>query len=155
MQLARRYPERAIYLQGTSVAGMAYMSSAMHRADSTGLPDPRHRAERLGDLVVASALLLFTLPLMTIVAIAIKCDSRGPIFCWEERVDLRGRRFSAFKFRSTVQRQPVGPGIEPEVTFVGGIIRFLRIDNLPQLINVLRGEMTCIVGGSDHLFFLE
>jgi lipopolysaccharide/colanic/teichoic acid biosynthesis glycosyltransferase len=127
----------------------------MRRTDPTRLPDPRHRAIRSGDLVVASVLFLITLPLMILVAIAIKCDSRGPIFSREERLYPRGYRFFALKFRSTVHEERPSRGVEPEVTFVGGIMRFLRIDNLPQLVNVVRGEMTCVASDPDHLFFLE
>jgi lipopolysaccharide/colanic/teichoic acid biosynthesis glycosyltransferase len=108
-------------------------------------------AARVSDRLVAGMLLLVTLPLMVLTAIAIKCDSRGPVFAREERRDPRGRRFFALKFRSTVE---TSAGLEV-VTFVGSIIRLLRIDNLPQLINVLRGEMTCVVDDPDYLFFLD
>lgn len=107
------------------------------------------------DIVLAGILLVIILPLMIITAIAIKCDSRGPVLLREERRDLRGRRFFAFKFRSTVYRRvPMWP-VDPQVTFVGSIIRFLSVDKLPQLINVLRGEMTCVPGDPEYLFFLE
>jgi len=111
--------------------------------------------ERLIDLVIACCLIILLMPLMTVAAIAIKCDSRGPILVWEKRTPRQGRQFWALKFRCAVRRASVGPYDEPEVTFVGGIIRFLRIDNLPQLANVLRGEMTCLPADPGHLFFLE
>lgn len=95
------------------------------------------------------------MPLMVMTAIAIKCDSRGPVLVREERHDLRGRRFFAFRFRSTVYRSASILRVDPHVTFVGSIIRFLGIDRLPQLINVLRGEMTCVPGDPEYLFFLE
>jgi hypothetical protein len=111
------------------------------------LPWPSDRAGRLADLLLACMLAVITFPLMVFVAIAITCNSRGPIFSSEERVDASGRRFSALKFRTTVQSCTRGPA--SELTFVGGIIWHLRIDNLPQLVNVLRGEMSCIKGSSD------
>lgn len=104
------------------------------------------------DLVLASVLLLVTLPLAILVAIAIKLDSRGPILVREPRVDRRGRRFFALKFRITGDSGSPG---NADITFVGSIIHFLRIDNLPQLINVLRGEMTCMIGAPDTPCFLD
>src|ERR1700683_4967183 len=61
------------------------------------------RTKRVGDLVVACALIVFTLPLMAIVALAIKCDSAGPAFYLQERVGLAGRRFMLLKFRSMAE----------------------------------------------------
>ena len=73
----------------------------------------------------------------------------------EERRDPRGRRFFAFKFRSIVYLNASISASQLEVTFVGSVIRFVSIDKLPQLINVLRGEMTCVPGDAEYLFFLE
>src|SRR5215468_10789867 len=64
-------------------------------------------ARRIGDLITACALILFTLPLMAIVAVAIKCESRGPVFYRQERVGLRGTRFWIMKFRSMVENAEV------------------------------------------------
>jgi lipopolysaccharide/colanic/teichoic acid biosynthesis glycosyltransferase len=111
---------------------------------------------RVSDRLIASVVLLVTLPLMALTAIAIKCDSRGPVLVREERRDPCGRRFFAIKFRSTVDTGgPPVRRVAQQTTFVGSIIRYLRIDNLPQLFNVLRGEMTCVAGDPDYLFFLE
>ena len=110
--------------------------------------------ERFGDLVIACGLIVLLLPLMLIVTIAVKCDSRGPVLVWEFRRRPPGSDFWALKFRCTVHGAD-GRYPEPEATFVGGIIRYLRIDNLPQLVNVLRGEMTCLPADPEHQFFLE
>ena len=111
--------------------------------------------ERFADYVITCGLIVLLLPLMVVVAIAIKCDSRGPILIWELRRRPPGREFWALKFRCTMFEARNRPYTEPEATFVGGIIRYLRIDNLPQLVNVLRGEMTCLPADPDHQFFLE
>ena len=111
--------------------------------------------ERFGDLLIACCLTVLLLPLMIVVAIAIKCDSRGPILVWELRRRPPGCDFWALKFRCTVQGARGRRFIEPEATFVGGVIRYLRIDNLPQLVNVLRGEMTSLPADPDYQFFLE
>jgi len=110
---------------------------------------------RLGDIVTASTLLFITLPLMAIVAIGIKCDSKGPVFVREQRVDQRGHRFLALRFRVMAYQEQPAPLGHPEVTFVGSLLRSLRIDSLPQLVNVLRGAMTCDAGNQWRLFFLE
>ena len=107
-------------------------------------------AKRITDLVVAIFLLVLTAPLMLLVAIAIRYDSPGAILYKQERVGYRGRRFQVLKFRSMVTNAEKG-GIaiwateqDPRVTRVGRFIRLMRIDELPQLINVIRGEMSMV-----------
>src|ERR1700730_13789324 len=78
-------------------------------------PGLRVRVRRLGDLAAACALIAFTLPLMTIVAIAIKCDSPGPVFERQQCVGIGGRRFAALSFRTTLHaaEDATSPGTEP------------------------------------------
>ena len=104
---------------------------------------------RGGDILLGLALLLFTLPLMLLTALAIRLDSPGPVFYRQQRIGLHGCRFTLFKFRSMVMnaeaRGPVwAASHDPRVTRVGAVIRLTRIDELPQLANVLRGEMSLI-----------
>jgi polysaccharide biosynthesis protein PslA len=132
----------------------------MADAHLTQTPRPRDGWGHIGDLVIAGALVALTLPLTAIIALAIKCDSRGPVFIWEECVDARGRRFAALKFRTAAHDSDLGSVIRladvvESVTGVGWVLRYTRMDRLPQLINVLRGEMTCIKAGADRPFFLE
>ena len=110
---------------------------------------------RLGDFMVACGLIVLALPLMIVVAIAVKCDSSGPVFVWVPRTGPLGRQFLALRFRITGYELGAYTDATPEFTFVGGIIQALRLDLLPQLVNVLRGEMTCFPGDPDRLFFLE
>jgi lipopolysaccharide/colanic/teichoic acid biosynthesis glycosyltransferase len=118
-------------------------------------------AKRMVDFVIAGALIVFTLPLMAIVAIAIKCDSPGPVFYREERVDTRDGRFSALKFRSTIRCSGLHARLirdaeqEVRVTRVGRFLRYTGIEQLPQLINMLRGEMTCFGAGPERPYFLD
>jgi len=114
------------------------------RARSTGRP-----TERIANWVVASALLVLTIPLIILVAIAIKCDSDGPIFVQRRRV-ARGRQYVAFKFRTTLYGSRGG-----RPTRVGRFIRHMHLEDLPQLINVFRGEMSCINPRPDRPFFLD
>jgi exopolysaccharide biosynthesis polyprenyl glycosylphosphotransferase len=131
--------------------------------DSLGLVRPwsGERTKRIGDLIVACGLIAFTLPLMAIVAVAIKCNSRGPVFYRQERVGLGGRHFMVRKFRSMVadaevSGQPVWAAQQDaRITAVGRIIRRLRIDELPQLLNVLRGEMSMVGPRPERPYFVE
>jgi lipopolysaccharide/colanic/teichoic acid biosynthesis glycosyltransferase len=104
-------------------------------------------ARRLGDLAAACALIALTLPLMAIVAIAIKCDSPGPLFERRQCVGIGGRRFDALSFRTTlhaVKDAELAWRRGPQMTRVGRYLRYTRVDDLPQLFNVLRGEMSII-----------
>jgi exopolysaccharide biosynthesis polyprenyl glycosylphosphotransferase len=105
--------------------------------------------QRLTDIVLSLALLALTLPLMLLTAVLIRLDSPGPVLYRQERVGLYGRRFTLLKFRSmrtdAEARGPVWAAQrDPRVTRVGAFIRMVRIDELPQLINVLRGQMSFI-----------
>jgi len=122
---------------------------------------PRARtAKRLMDATLASCALLVASPLFAVIAVAIKIDSPGPVFFRQERTGRAGRPFSIFKFRSMTadawhqrhliaqQNQVDGPLFkmesDPRVTRVGALIRKTSLDELPQLINVVRGEMSLV-----------
>ena len=103
-------------------------------------------ARRLGDIVVSLLLLIATLPVMALTAALIRLESPGPVLYRQERVGLHGRVFTLLKFRSMqIDAEARGPAWaaqrDPRVTRVGAFIRRMRIDELPQLINVLKGEM--------------
>jgi lipopolysaccharide/colanic/teichoic acid biosynthesis glycosyltransferase len=100
---------------------------------------------RLADFVIASVLLAITLPLMIIVALAIKVESAGPILDRQSCSGRGGRRFQMLKFRTTVlDPEHATPAWARKTTEVGQFLRPTRIESLPQLINVLRGEMSII-----------
>lgn len=117
-------------------------------------------AKRAVDIAVSAVLLLGALPVLAFVALAIKLDSPGPVFFSQERAGFRGRSFRMIKFRSMVEDAEArldevaaaneADGLlfkikaDPRVTRVGRFIRKLSIDELPQLINVLRGEMSLV-----------
>ncbi len=109
----------------------------------------RRAAKRLMDVVGASAALVLLSPLMLLTAILIKLDSPGPVFYVQERMGLDARPFPMLKFRSMRQdAEATGPGWtrpnDPRVTRLGSILRRLNVDELPQLINVLLGEMSLV-----------
>jgi len=111
--------------------------------------------------VVAGALLVLTLPLMAIVALSIKLDSPGPVFSRKERVGLGGCRYTALEFRTMAHDgEPDGRFIrgarrEAHFTRVGWFLWYTRVEKLPQLINVLNGEMSCIGASPERPYFLS
>jgi lipopolysaccharide/colanic/teichoic acid biosynthesis glycosyltransferase len=105
--------------------------------------------KRLADLLLATALLLITAPFVLLAAMMIWLDDRGPIFYVQQRTGWLGKPFRVLKLR-TMRVQPIDapatwttPG-DQRITPVGGVLRRLRIDELPQLLNVLNGEMSLI-----------
>jgi lipopolysaccharide/colanic/teichoic acid biosynthesis glycosyltransferase len=101
------------------------------------------------DILVSLVGLICLFPLLLLAAVLIKLDSRGPIFFRQERIGMRFRPFQILKFRTMVQNsiaggQSITVGDDPRITRVGWFLRKTKIDELPQLINVLRGEMTFV-----------
>jgi len=107
--------------------------------------DAEMRFRRLGDCVIASVILAFAAPLMLTVALVIKLESTGPILERRENISRGGRRFRMLKFRTVTHdpRHTTAAWARPP-TRVGAFLRYTRIDDLPQLINVLRGEMSIL-----------
>lgn len=107
------------------------------------------------DIIIASLLLVFCTPLMIFIAILIKIDSRGPILFKQERFGLNKEVIKVIKFRTMQVNRADASGAErtvrddPRVTRIGRVLRPLSLDELPQLINVLRGEMS-LVGPRPH-----
>jgi exopolysaccharide biosynthesis polyprenyl glycosylphosphotransferase len=117
-------------------------------------------AKRVFDVVVSGLLILVGTPLWALIAVAVKLDSRGPVFYRDRRVGLRESEFGMFKFRSMyADADALQAGLEssneasgplfkikddPRVTRVGRILRRYSIDELPQLLNVVRGEMSLV-----------
>lgn len=104
--------------------------------------------KRLFDLVVASVGVLILLPLFLIVGIAIKIEDAGPVFYRQERVGYRGKHFRIWKFRTmVVDADKYGlltVGQDSRITKVGYWLRKTKIDELPQLFNVIAGEMSLV-----------
>lgn len=106
--------------------------------------------KRYLDIVLASVALALAWPIMAITALAIKLDSPGPVIFKQKRLGYHGREFDFYKFRSmVVNAEHTGSGVysdknDARVTRVGRIIRATSIDELPQLVNILRGDMSCI-----------
>jgi exopolysaccharide biosynthesis polyprenyl glycosylphosphotransferase len=107
-------------------------------------------SKRIFDFLVSLAALVFFLPLLALTALVLKIDSAGPVFYRQTRVGLDGRIFRMIKYRTMVQNAeketgPIwSPRNDPRVTRVGRVLRKLSIDELPQLLNVLRGDMSLV-----------
>ncbi|MCI8376574.1 MAG: sugar transferase [Lachnospiraceae bacterium] len=105
--------------------------------------------KRVFDMVVSLILLILLSPVFLILAVAIKIDSKGPVFYRQVRVTQYGRKFRIHKFRSMINRADekgslVTVGNDSRITRVGRLIRDKRLDELPQLIDVLQGNMSFV-----------
>ena len=105
--------------------------------------------KRAFDILVSLAGLIVLLPLLLLVATAIKLDSSGPVFFRQWRVGRRFRRFGIYKFRTMIDDAfdrglPITVGQDSRITRVGKILRKTKIDELPQLLNVLKGDMSLV-----------
>ncbi len=136
-----------------------YASSARQRVlaieiQRAPLSAPERFVKRVMDLVIASLALVFFLPIMALTAIAIRLDSPGPVIFRQFRKGFNGKQFMMLKFR-TMTVQENGPAVvqatrdDPRVTSIGRLLRSASIDELPQLFNVLKGDMS-LIGPRPH-----
>lgn len=105
--------------------------------------------KRVTDILISIITLILFFPLLLIAVVAIKLDSEGPIFFLHERTGFNGKPFKMIKFRGMVNNAlSVGPELtqpnDPRITRVGKILRRTSLDEIPQVINVLKGEMSII-----------
>lgn len=102
------------------------------------------------DFILAIIAILLLLPLLIIISLAIKLDTKGPVFFRQARLGRNGKVFYIFKFRSMVSdqssfRKPLKIyEDDPRITAIGSLVRKTSLDELPQLINIVRGEMSFI-----------
>jgi exopolysaccharide biosynthesis polyprenyl glycosylphosphotransferase len=119
------------------------------------------RLQRLCDLAIGTAMLVLLLPLMALIALAVRIDSPGPALYRQPRVGRFGTTFTLLKFRSMVVDAEAGSGPlwarqqDPRITRIGRFIRATRIDELPQLANVIRGDMSLVGPRPERPHFVE
>lgn len=125
------------------------------------MPEWEKKLKRISDVVVSFLILVLTLPMSFFVAVAIKLDSKGPVLFKQERIGMNGKKFKIYKFRSMYQDAEKNTGPvwstknDPRVTRVGKILRKLRIDEIPQFVNVLKGEMSLVGPRPERPYFVE
>ena len=105
--------------------------------------------KRLTDLLFSLTILIISSPVLIIAALAIKIDSKGPIFFIQERTGFKGKPFKMIKLRGMVfDALKIGPELtqkdDPRITRVGKLLRRTSVDEIPQVINVLKGEMSIV-----------
>jgi exopolysaccharide biosynthesis polyprenyl glycosylphosphotransferase len=135
-------PSGAINTDATSAADIQTAAGLMNSPQTT-------RVKRFFDILFSLGLIVFMAPLLVLTAIAIKLDSNGPLLYRQRRVGFGGKEFEVFKFRSMVtDAETNGPQYasinDARITRVGHFIRKFRIDEIPQTINVLKGDMSFV-----------
>ncbi len=152
----------ASYAPALSVRGMALGDATVLEVDVPRVCAPWARRTKRGfDILVASIALVFASPVLALAAIAICLEGRGPIVYSQPRVGLNGKQFRIYKLRSMrvdaeARSGPVwAVSGDARVTRVGRILRRTSIDELPQLINVLRGEMSIVGPRPERPLFVE
>ena len=117
--------------------------------------------KRLMDIVGSLVGIVLTSPIMLICAVAVKATSKGPVVFKQERVGLHGKHFSMYKFRSMEQQKPSEEQKawtvknDPRVTNVGKIMRKTSLDELPQLFNILKGDMSLVGPRPERPLFVD
>lgn len=146
-----------VYERLTGRSSIRYLRDAVFEK----IEPPRYAvlAKRVGEVLLITGLLPLVIPLMGITALAIRLESPGPVLFWQERVGLAGKPFLLVKFRSMRRGADLdGPKFasarDGRVTRVGRFIRKFRIDELPQLYNVLRGEMSLVGPRPEQVSFV-
>lgn len=125
------------------------------------MPEWEKRLKRVLDIIVSIIILVFTSPILLLTALAIKLESKGGIFFKQERCGLNGTTFKMIKFRSMFAdaEKKTGPiwstKNDPRITKVGRLIRTIRIDEVPQMVNVLKGEMSLVGPRPERPFFVD
>jgi exopolysaccharide biosynthesis polyprenyl glycosylphosphotransferase len=168
-KLISRLQKRGVHIQLSSgvlgihhrrlrAAPIAYQP--IYYLEAPGLNSSQVAVKRVIDLIVASLLLVVALPVMLVIAALVKLGDRGPVFFKQVRVGRHGESFGLLKFRTMVpnaearlkelqaHNERVGPLFkmdhDPRITRVGRFLRLTSLDELPQLINVLKGEMSLV-----------
>ncbi len=117
--------------------------------------------KRIIDIIGSLAGIIITSPIMLISAIAVKCSSPGPVIFQQERIGLHNKSFHMYKFRSMEQQSPTEEKKawtvknDPRVTRVGRVLRRTSLDELPQLFNILKGDMSLVGPRPERPLFVE
>ncbi len=158
---ARIFTEAAFFERHLGQIDLQTFDGTIGRQGEAGGGRLYDGTKRALDIAVAAGLLLLTLPVMVVTAILIRLDSPGPVFYTQERTGRDGRPFQLFKFRSMITDAEADGAPrwarhhDSRITRVGAFIRSTRIDELPQLINVLLGSMSMVGPRPERPLFVE
>ncbi|MEJ5351264.1 MAG: sugar transferase [Melioribacteraceae bacterium] len=125
------------------------------------MPEWEKKLKRLMDIVLSLIMLIVTSPVTILAAIAIKLESEGPVFYKQERMGMNGKIFKIIKFRTMIKdaEKHTGPvwskKDDPRITKVGRILRKIRLDEIPQAINILKGDMSFVGPRPERPYFVE
>ncbi len=142
-------------LQTSNVMGLPLID--VHNGQ---LPGWQHNFKRLTDLVITTISLVLLLPVMVYTALRVRFSSSGPLFYRQERIGMKGKPFIIWKFRSMVANAEAdGPQLssdyDPRITKWGRVMRKWRLDELPQLWNILKGEMSLVGPRPERKFYVD
>jgi sugar transferase (PEP-CTERM system associated) len=163
MKGVRVYDMQAVYEKVTGKLPVSHLREGwLAYAEMHGTEEGVYKikVKRVISFLGALFLILVTLPVSVVVMAAIKMESKGPVFFRQKRVGFRGEVFEVVKFRSMVDDAESNGAVwasenDPRVTKVGKVIRKLRIDELPQLWNVIKGEMSIVGPRPERPEFVE
>ncbi|MEW6702552.1 MAG: sugar transferase, partial [Bacteroidota bacterium] len=125
------------------------------------MPEWEKKIKRLLDIILSFMLIIITSPVTILAALAIRLDSKGPIFYKQKRMGMNGKIFKMVKFRTMIAdaEKHTGPvwssKDDPRITRAGKFIRKARIDEIPQVLNVLKGDMSFVGPRPERPFFVE
>lgn len=166
--IARLYPLSCeismiprVYDMLTGAARIGHLDRpSLIRITEQHMTDAELCIKRAFDTVVSAIGLILLSPLFAIIAIQIKCDSKGPVFYSQKRVGLYGIPFRIYKFRTMIDHAENGvPHLtlddDPRITKIGKWLRKYRLDELPQLWNILRGDMAIVGPRPERPYFIE
>ena len=128
---------------------------------NTGLmPDWQQNIKRFIDIVIAISALLLLSPVMLFIALRVWLSSKGPVIYMQERIGYKGKPFYIYKFRSMyIDAEKAGPALssdhDPRITKWGKVMRKWRLDELPQLLNVLQGQMSLVGPRPERQFYIN
>ena len=137
-----------IMLRGAK--GISLFDTPLLLVKGTGLTPAQRVGKRLMDILLCSIAMIGAAPVMAVVAIAIKLEDGGPVFFKQKRMTRNGREFDILKFRSMIVDAEKYAGAvlatdnDPRITRVGKVIRATRLDELPQILNILKGDMSIV-----------
>ena len=146
------------------IFGMVHVDSIFHSPlitiNTRLMEEWQYSVKRLFDIVLSFLALVILSPIFLITAILVKCTSPGPIFFAQERIGYRGRPFKMHKFRSMyIDAEACGPALsrddDPRITPFGRFMRKVRLDEIPQFYNVLKGTMSIVGYRPERQFYID